>query len=362
MIKEIHLKDFRNYREVHLPFNEEINIFCGRNGEGKTNLLEAVYFLATLSSFRKTKASRMVREGESSFSIAGSFEGIDTGTLSIEKSQNQWRKISADGIDYKKKLDYIGKVCIVVFSPDEMELIQGSPEGRRRYLDRSYFNVNARHLKQIKNYRRILKQRNSLLKGKRINRPELDLWSEKLAHAGARVVKGRLEIIDLLNGKLENNHPFIGSDNVSLGYQDGADTNKSIEEIEKNILDTLLKLRKEEEFRKSTLAGPHRDGVDIYVNNALAKTFSSRGEMRSVLLALKTAEAEVYRSIRREPTLTLLDDVASELDIERRKSLLSFLRQRGEQVLITTTEPENIPFERSSKDSLFMVSNGKIEH
>lgn len=361
MIKEIHLKNFRNFKEVHLPFNGEINIFCGRNGEGKTNLLEAVYFLANLSSFRKTDASYMTKEGESSFSISGSFEGLETRTLSIEKSQSQWRKISADGIDYKKKLDYIGKICLVVFSPDEMELIQGSPERRRRYLDRTNFNINPRHLRQIKSYRRILKQRNSLLKGKRINRPELDSWSEKLAHAGARVVKGRLEIIALLNEKLENNHPFIGSDKVSLGYQNDTSTNESIEKIEKNILDTLLKVRKEEEFRKSTLAGPHRDGVDIYVNNTLAKSFSSRGEMRSVLLALKTAEAEVYRSIRKEPTLTLLDDVASELDIERRKALLSFLRQRGEQVLITTTEPENIPFARTWKDSLFMVSNGKIE-
>lgn len=362
MIKEIHLENFRNYEEVKVSFNEELNIFCGQNGQGKTNLLEAVYFLGMLSSFRKTDTSQMVRQGENSFSISGHFEGADAAALSIEKNHSGWKKICADGSNYKKKLDYIGKVRMVVFSPDEMELIQGSPEGRRRYLDRAYFNIYHHHLKQLKIFRRILKQRNSLLKKGAFSRQEINSWSEKLAYAGARVVKGRMSMTAMLNEKLDKSHPFIGRDKVSLHYMGGFHGDDDYEKIEAKLLESLFKVRKEEEQRRITLAGPHRDDIAILVNGVIAKSFSSRGEMRSVLLALKTAETEVYRSVWGEAPLTLLDDVASELDIERRKALLSFLRQQGEQVLITTTEVENIPFERSSKDSLFMVSEGKILH
>lgn len=361
MIKEIHLENFRNYGEVKVCFNDEINIFCGRNGQGKTNLLEAVYLLGMLSSFRKTETAQMVRQGQDSFSISGHFEGADAAALSIKKNRRGWEKIWADGSFFKKKLDYIGRVRMVVFSPEEMELIQGSPEGRRRYLDRAYFNIYHQHLRQIKIYRRILKQRNSLLKKGSFSRPELGSWSEKLAYAGARVIKGRLAMTALLNEKLGKSHPFIGRDKVSLLYQGGFDPD-DYEKIEARLLDSLFKMRKEEEQRRITLAGPHRDDVEILINGVIARSFSSRGEMRSVLLALKTAEAEVYRSVWGENPLTLLDDVASELDVERRKALLGFLRQKGDQVLITTTEVENIPLERSSKDSLFMVSEGKILH
>ena len=362
MIKEIRLDNFRNYGREEVFFNEGINLFCGRNGQGKTNLLEAVYFLGMLTSFRKAEAAQMIRKGEPCFSITGHFASDSTLTLSVEREQRGWKCISADGNIYRKKLDYLGKVRMVVFSPEEMELIQGSPDGRRRYLDRTYFNIHHNHLKQLKTYRKVLKHRNSLLKGGNFQKQELDAWSERLAHSGARVIKGRLELVRMINERLAKSHPFIGTDRVSLKYLGTCGTREDTERLSADILDGLSKVRKEEYRRGMTLAGPHRDDVEIGINGCVAKNFSSRGEMRSVLLALKTAEMEIYRSVWDENPLILLDDFASELDVERRKTLIDYLRNRGEQVLLTTTEADNIPLLPKEKNNVFHVKDGKILH
>lgn len=362
MIKELRLKRFRNYSAETICFNEGINVFLGRNGHGKTNLLEAVYFLGMLSSFRKADPSRMVKKGEESFSIEGFFLDDDASNLYLEKSRTGWSRLRADGIDYRKKTDYIGRIKMVVFSPDEMELIQGSPDIRRRYIDRTCFNVSRRHLKHLKIYKRILKQRNLLLKRGNFADDELDVWSEKLAEAGARVVEGRAGILKMLNEKLKMNHPFVGTDNVLLNYLGNIKPSADIKENEKRLFAKLLSLRQDERLRRMTLAGPHRDDVEIIVNGSVAKGFSSRGEMRSVLLALKAAEVEIYKDSGGRKPLILLDDVASELDIKRRHALLDYLRSKGEQVLITTTEADNLPLTESEKESIFKVEDGKIIH
>lgn len=362
MIKELRLKRFRNYCEEKICFNEGINVFLGKNGHGKTNLLEAVYFLGMLSSFRKADLSRMAKEGESSFSIEGFFLDDDASTLYLEKGKSGWSKLAVDGIDYRKKTDYIGRIKMVVFSPDEMELIQGSPDIRRRYIDRTCFNISRRHLRNLKIYRRVLKQRNLLLKRGNALNDELDVWSEKLAEAGARVIEGRRSILKMLNDKLEIAHPFAGSDRIVLNYLGNIEPHEDIKRNEKELLARLLSIRSEERQRRMTLAGPHRDDVEILVNGSVAKGFSSRGEMRSVLLALKAAEVEVYKESGGKKPLILLDDVASELDIERRGLLLDYLRSKGEQVLITTTEAENLPLTENEKMSIFRVEDGRIIH
>ncbi|MDT8316840.1 MAG: DNA replication/repair protein RecF [bacterium] len=362
MIKELRLKRFRNYSEEKICFNEGINVFLGRNGHGKTNLLEAVYFLGMLSSFRKADLSRMAKEGESTFSIEGFFLDDDASSLYLEKGKAGWSRLSADGIDYRKKTDYIGRIKMVVFSPDEMELIQGSPDIRRRYIDRTCFNVSRRHLKRLNAYKRLLKQRNLLLKRGRFSDDELDVWTEKLAEAGAGVIEGRRAILNMLNDRLKISHPFAGSDSVLLNYLGDIEPDEDLKKNEKKLFARLLTLRREERLRRMTLAGPHRDDVEILVNGSTVKGFSSRGEMRSVLLALKAAEVEIYKDSGGKKPLILLDDVASELDIDRRGLLLDYLRSKGEQVLITTTEAENLPLTASEKESIFKVEDGKIIH
>ncbi len=362
MIKEIHLHNFRNYIEERISFDEGINVFLGKNGQGKTNLLEAVYLLGMLSSFRKADAGQMINKGAPFFSVKGLFEGDEATTLAVERDHRGWRHISADGGACRRKTDYIGKIRMVVFSPDEMALIQGSPDGRRRYLDRTFFNLKRRHLSVLKAYNRVLRQRNLLLKRGRCDAKELGAWSERLAKEGAEVVKGRIEMVALLNSELEKRYSFLGEDEASLSYETSGYSLENGSGIEEALLDRLRQVQKEELMRKVTLAGPHRDDVLISMNGVPAKAFSSRGEMRSILLALKVAEVEIYRSLNGADTLILLDDVASELDVERRENLLAYLRAQGEQVLITTTEEENIPHLKASGNRVFRVERGKILH
>lgn len=363
MITDIRIERFRNYEQERVFFKKGINVFLGKNGQGKTNLLEAVYVLGMLSSFRKTELDSLIREGESSFSIEGFFSDDEATTLLVEKSVRGWKKIETDGCECAKKSDYIGRVKMVVFSPDEMELIQGSPDVRRRYLDRTCFHVTRSHLKNLKIYKRILTQRNLLLKRGVFKAQELDIWSERLADAGAKVVDGRCELINILNRKLEIEQPFAERDKISLSYlEKGKSAIKKKDETKERLLDKLFKVREEEISRRVTLIGPHRDDVEIIINGERAKAFSSRGEMRSILLALKAAEVEIFRNICSVKPLVMLDDVASELDIDRRRSLLDYLRQKGEQVLITTTEAENLPLLDSEKGNIFRVENGKILH
>lgn len=358
MIKELYLRNFRNYSEARISFSSGINLFCGENGQGKTNLLEAVYLLGMLSSFRKAEAASMVKKGEETFSISGDFAGDGAYNLLLEKGSRGWKKISANGSLYKKKLDYLGKVRMVVFSPDEIELIQGSPDGRRRYIDRTCFNTSHHYLKQLKNYRRVLKQRNILLKKGIFRGEEFGAWTEKLALTGAKIVKERSILIERLNGKLSESHPFLGTDNIKLRYVGACTGDES--DLSKCLLGKLEGSSNEERCRRTTVSGPHRDDIEISVNGTTAKSFSSRGEMRSILLALKTAETALYDDIWGESPLVLLDDVASELDIGRRSALVSFLREKGSQVLMTTTEAENIPLFGNNEDTLFRVSEGKI--
>ena len=362
MITDIKIEGFRNYDQERVFLKEGINIFLGRNGQGKTNLLEAVYVLGMLSSFRKTETESLIREGESSFSIEGFFSDDEATTLLVEKGPRGWKKIEADGCECAKKSDYIGRVKMVVFSPDEMELIQGSPEIRRRYLDRTYFHVTRSHLKNLKLYKRILTQRNLLLKRRLFKTPELDVWSERLAEAGAKIIDGRYELVDILNRKLAIEQPFTGTDRISMSYLEKGKSAIKKGETKERLLDKLFRLRDEEIARKMTLVGPHRDDVEITINDEKAKAFSSRGEMRSILLALKAAEVEIYRNVSSVRPLVMLDDVASELDIDRRRSLLEYLRLKGEQVLITTTEAENLPLVDAEKKNIFRVEKGKLLH
>jgi DNA replication and repair protein RecF len=360
MIKELHLRNFRNYGEAKLNFSSGINLFYGENGQGKTNILEAVYLLGMLSSFRKVEATSMLKKGEETFSISGEFAGEVPCRLLLEKGLRGWKKISANGNLYSKKLDYLGKVRIVVFSPDEIELIQGSPEGRRRYIDRTCFNTCHHYLKQLKNYRRVLKQRNILLKKGVFRGEEFEAWTERLALAGAKIVKERSLLIERLNQKLSESHPFLGTDSIKLRYLGCCTGDES--DVSGVLLDKLAGSKNEERCRRTTVSGPHRDDIEISVNGTVAKSFSSRGEMRSVLLALKTAETALYDDIWGESPLVLLDDVASELDTGRRSALVSFLREKGMQVLMTTTEADNIPLFGNKGDTLFRVSEGKIIH
>lgn len=360
MIREIHLRNFRNYQEEKVSFSSGINLFCGKNGHGKTNLLEAVYFLGMLTSFRKAETAQMIRNGEGQLSLKGFFSDDEAVTLSVKKDRGGWKKMSVDGGVYRKKSDYIGRVRMVAFSPDEMELIQGSPERRRRYIDRTSFNVCHSHLRRLNTYKRVLKHRNILLRGRSFSSKELDAWSEKLAHAGARIIRGRLELLNMLNKELGKSRPFLGADRVSLRYTGNYDIGEDQERIAARLLDRMTGMRREERLKRMTLVGPHRDDVEISVNGTPAKSFSSRGEMRSILLALKTAETEIYRAVWGRPPLILLDDVASELDFGRRVALLNYLRQSGRQVLITTTEPENIPLLETEKECVYMVERGRI--
>lgn len=362
MITDIKIEQFRNYGQERVFFKKGINVFLGKNGQGKTNLLEAVYVLGMLSSFRKAETESLIREGESSFSIEGFFADDEAATLSVEKGLGGWKKIETDGYACSRKSDYIGRIKMVVFSPDEMELIQGSPEVRRKYLDRTYFHIVRSHLKNLKLYKRILAQRNLLLKRRLFKAAELDIWSERLAEAGAKIVDGRYDFIDILNSKLAVEQPFTGSDRISLRYLEKGRSAVKKGETKERLLDKLFKVRDEELARKMTLVGPHRDDVEITINDEKAKAFSSRGEMRSILLALKAAEMEIYRNISSVAPLVMLDDVASELDIDRRRSLLDYLRQKGEQVLITTTEAENLPLTDAEKGNIFKVHKGKILH
>ena len=362
MIRDLTLKSFRNYSEEKVSFQEGINVFLGKNGQGKTNLLEAVYFLGMLSSFRKADTNRMIKDGEEFFSIEGFFRDDHADSLIVEKGEKGWGKIGSDGRVYKKKTDYTGKIKMVVFSADDLELIEGSPDVRRRYMDRAYFNIFRKHLKYLKSFKKILKQRNLLLKRSYCDRHELDVWSEKLAFFAGKVVEGRIDLLEILNGKLKINHPFTGTDKISLKYMGKGISTEGLNNIENEILDKLLSMRKEEVYRKTTLVGPHRDDVSIIINGVKAKSFSSRGEMRSILLAIKTAEVEAYRYLCDKEPIVLLDDVASELDFDRRAHLFNYLRQREDQVLITTTEAENLPLLQCEKKNIYKVEKGKILH
>ena len=357
---EIFLKDWRNISEMNFRPDAAINIFLGRNAQGKTNILEAINFASLLRS-RAGRETELVRWGQSVALLRIKFfkAGVSH-ELAIEISVDRRRRIFLDGNPIRPR-ELIGKLNSVFFSPEDLFMFKSSPTGRRKFLDAQISQASPVYFIDLLKYNRIVEQRNVLLKKIRAGKAslnELDLWDTQLAFAAEKVLSKRLSSVRMLNDLANAAQQKISSQRETLSVVYSRHGFDSAEDIAEEFF-RVLKIRRADDIRKgSTSRGPHRDDLKFFINGRELKLFGSQGQLRTVSLALKLSELQFLRLETGEWPLLLLDDVMSELDADRREMLLKFLRRERIQTLITATDRAYFPLQSFGK--FFSVESGRI--
>ncbi len=366
-LNRLHLRHFRNYREQEIIFSAPKTILLGDNAQGKSNLLEAVELLSTLKSHRVTRDRDLILagevEGKISANLSRQYGSIDLALTLREKGR---RTATLNHENLKRQLDFLGGLNAVEFSCLDLDLVRGSPEVRRQWIDSLLFQIEPVYAHILHEYQRVLKQRNSLLKQsehRALDPTELDLWNQQLIITGTKVIRRRVRIIERLAPIAQRWHTKISkaTEQLTITYLPNVTvTENTPESIYQAFLDRLYLRRSAEQGLGTTIVGPHRDEINLTINDTPAKVYGSQGQQRTLVLALKLAELELIEQIVGEPPLLLLDDVLAELDLTRQNQLLSVIEDRF-QTLITTTHLGAFDAKWLDSSQILHVRAGSIE-
>lgn len=351
-IKKIELNHFRNYEKQEIILNPNLNIFYGDNAQGKTNIIESIFLCSIGKSFRTNKDKELIKFNKEIASVLVEYQKSDReGSIKVEL--NNKKNIYVNKIKIKKLSELLGNLNIVIFTPDDIQILKEGPQKRRRFLDVMIGQLRLNYVHYLNLYNQTLEQRNNYLKQIKLeNKPEemLEIWDEKLAEYGEKIFLYRNEFIEKISKKINSIHKNITEEkeNLKIVYESNC--------FNKDIYIKLLKERRKLDIIKGfTTKGVHRDDFMIYINNELVNIYGSQGQNRTAVLSLKMAEMQViYDEIGEFPIL-LLDDFMSELDEKRRNNFLHNIENT--QVIITCTDK----IKSINKDEkIFYVKEGEI--
>lgn len=358
---------FRNLSRVELAPGPRTTVAVGENGQGKTNLLEGLYFLATLKPLRASKLSELVQFGNQTARVTGRFllAGAER-EVSVEVEAGA-RHAYVDGKKAASLEAYFGGVSVVAFTPDDLQVVKGGPEGRRSFLDRAVFNRFPAFLAESREYGRALKSRNRLLK-EGAPPAHLSAWDETLARVGARLWSRRRLLMGELSARAQRAFSRIGRTEEPAQFKyrpshlEQVDFANATELELKLALAAALELRlPRDEERGFTSVGPHVDDLELALGPHAARAFASQGQARALVLAWKVAEIENLHAHSGFLPLLLLDDVSSELDPERNQFLMGYLAESGAQVFLTTTDPALVERAAGQGTVWYRVKAGTVE-
>lgn len=367
-LKRLALQHFRNYSELALATDAQVNVFIGPNAQGKTNFIEAVYALALTKSHRTHNDKEMIGWQAKQARIYGEIER-KYGDCKLELAISaQGKKAKINGLEQKKLSAFIGSLNVVLFAPEDLSIVKGAPAIRRRFLDMELGQVYPSYLYHLSQYQKILQQRNNLLKQPpaaiAAQREVLDVWSEQLAQIGIKIMQKRQHFIQKLQIWAERIHTGItaGGERLSVTYKPSLDFSEETEEtvLFDQFMIKLSQVKDQEIRRGTTLVGPHRDDLAFHINGKEVHVFGSQGQQRTTALSLKLAEIELIAEEIGEYPLLLLDDVLSELDTYRQTQLIETFQDKV-QTFITATGVESVHLDKLRELSVFRVADGSIE-
>ena len=363
-IEGLYLKEFRNYETLELVSDKNITLLIGDNAQGKTNILESIFLLATGRSHRTNNDQELVRWGKAFFNVKARFFRMGSEhTLEIRYSEQPRKKdILLDGMENKLR-DMFGQITTVFFSPEDLLLIKGMPALRRRFLDLEISQVNPAYYRYLQQYARVLSQRNNMLRlirEKKEHENMLDIWDAQLADIGRKIISKRIDAIKKLSilARLMHRKITDGKEELNIQYKSPYEYVNNADNAKEIMEQNLKKNRQQDIARTNTSVGPHRDDLLLSVNGYNLRVFGSQGQQRTGVLALKLAELEYMKSETGEYPILLLDDVLSELDGERRKYLIESIKDRV-QTFITTTGTDDLDVPHNKIDIVY-VKNGHI--
>jgi DNA replication and repair protein RecF len=346
-------RNFRNFDRLELACAPRFNIVLGDNGQGKTNILESIYVLGQLRSFRGVGRTELTRWGAEVVSLQGMVEHpAHSGKLTLSMSWNgQRRMLKVQGREVQRSIDYLGHLNVLVFAADSVQVIKGSPEGRRRLLDRALVSLQPSYLSLLQRHQVILKHRNRLLKGSKVDRASLDVWNTKFAEVGAEIIRARGCYLQRLNRQLGRLSALkLGSPTaLQMQYQPalaaGSETQEAwghscsdLASTIQRMLEGIARVERDELRAHMSLLGPQRDDVRFILEGYDLKNYGSQGEQRLAVLLILIGMLEDLEAALGTPAIVLLDDMVAELDRRRRGLLWEFLQNMRAQVFISGTE------------------------
>ena len=385
-IKSIILENYRNYKNLELDFDESRNIIIGENAQGKTNLIEAIYLTAFAKSFRTNNTAELVMFGEQNGRVSTDIisEDIDKNINIIIRSDGK-KMIKKDGKIIRKTTELLNNVVVIIFSPDDLRIIKDSPERRRSFINRELSQIRPRYYEVFKRYNEALKQKNAILKGyfnikkktftradnlslneispydnsKQYNEEMLDVFDRQLADYGYEIIRYRKEFVDMLSSEASEimNKISGGREELKIQYKTSCDfiTGTEGREI---LFKQFYHNRDKDIYNGYATLGPHRDDIEFFINGKDAKKYGSQGQQRTIALSLKFAEIRIAKQILDEAPVLLLDDVLSELDLDRQRFLVSEIDDV--QLFITSAELNEEVIKALRGGTLFRIEEGTV--
>lgn len=366
-LTNLQLQNFRNYESVQLEFTDGVHVFIGENAQGKTNLMESIYALAMTKSHRTTNDKELIGWNKEFATIKGTVEKTTTKT-NLELQFSKKGKIAkVNYLEQKRLSSYLGNLNVILFAPENLTLVKGSPQNRRKFVDMELGQMSSLYLYDLVEYNRVLKQRNTYLKQLAIKKKQpdeyLDVLSEMLSELASKIVFHRLDFMKQLEALAIPIHDqlSLGREKFSVSYQatipleDGL-TPSQMKEI---YINQFKKNQTREADQATTLIGPHRDDLIFYLNEIPVQTYGSQGQQRSTVLSLKLAEIELMKLSTGEYPLLLLDDVLSELDDDRQTHLIKAIENKV-QTFITTTSLDGIKQQFINEPVVIPIEKGTI--
>ncbi|GAA0436948.1 DNA replication/repair protein RecF [Lentibacillus halophilus] len=364
-INHLQLKNYRNYEQLNLSFDDKVNVIIGENAQGKTNLMEAIYLLAFTKSHRTPREKELIQWEQAYATVKGTiYKRNRHFPLEVILSA-KGKKAKLNHLEQKRLSDYIGALNVVMFAPEHLALVKGSPQIRRRFIDMELGQIQPSYMYHLGQYQKTLRQRNHLLKQMKLQEkwdPDmLQVLTDQLSQHAAILLERRFVFLELLRKWASPVHDSItrSMEKLEIRYAPTIEVSESAnkETIETVYTNKYHELQDKEIERGTTLAGPHRDDLIFYVNQKNVQTFGSQGQQRTAALSVKLAEIELISSEVGEYPVLLLDDVLSELDDHRQSHLLNSIQGKV-QTFVSTTSVDGINHETLRKAELFHVRDG----
>ena len=357
-IKRLQMLNYRNYKSLNITLGKNVNVFMGDNAQGKTNILEAIYYCAFAKSHRTSKDRELINWNSDS-----AYESLLVGKDRLDKNidinilKDGKKAIKINKIKVSKIGELFGNFNVVMFSPEDLKIIKDSPGVRRKFIDMELCQLNSKYYYNLVQYNKVLNERNVVLKNRKLDSEILDIYDIQLANFGYHIIIERLKYINKLNFYGKDIHKDIssGKENVEFKY---ISTIKDLEDIENSFYELLRRNRKKDIEKGTTSIGPHRDDFIVLINDVDTKSFGSQGQQRSAVLTIKFSSLKIIKEMTSEYPVLLLDDVLSELDFNRKRYILSTI---GEiQTIITCTGIEDLANYLDNSSRVFKVKEGEI--
>lgn len=367
LVQDLEFTNYKNLQNDKITFGNDVNIIYGNNAQGKTNLIEAIWLFSGNRSFRGVKDSEYILFGQRNAQLALNFmsqERLQQSNILFSLNANRTkcsRYVTVNEIPQKSMSGLIGKLSCVIFSPTHLSLVKGSPAERRKFLNAAVYQIKPSYGKVLSEFNEALIQRNALLKDIPKNSSlldTLDIWDKKISNLAGIIIYDRLKYISIFNKITRPIYSGMSSEKetIVITYSQNFNKSATASEISEFVFKQIQSNRTQDLRLGFTTIGPHRDDIDFFINDIPSKSFASQGQQRSIVLALKLAEADILCQKFKEPPVMLLDDVMSELDELRQNYILNSIRAK--QIFITCCEPSTVT--RLITGKVYNIDNGKV--